>query len=152
VQTVEALAASERARADSLAGRARELAVRADSLARRTARVDTVLRTRIVEVRAQPVPDTCAPWIAERDSLIDAAVAQADSWREAYGQQVLVTGLLEAAQAGLRLANDSLSAVLAGRPRPPPWWRPTLGIGPFTGVCTSGVCAGVGVTLSWRIR
>ena len=104
---------------------------------------DTVIRVRVDSVRALPVPDTCAPFVAVRDSLLDEALASAESWKRAYGQQVLIAGLLKASRDTLRVSLDSALAVLRERPKPPS----LLGLGATCGLGLRGYDCAVGVTV-----
>lgn len=129
-----------RAVAETAIERADSVALVADSLrGRAEARHARAADTRD-RVRALPVPDTCIVVVAPRDSIIDdleGAYALLDS---AYTVKTGEVSLL-------RLATDSL---LAAQRRD--WWKPEIGIGPFLGICTGGTpCAGVGITLSWRV-
>ncbi len=104
---------------------------------------DTVIRVRVDSVRALPVPDTCAPFVAVRDSLLDEALASAESWKRAYGQQVLIAGLLKASRDTLRVSLDSALAVLRKRPKPPS----LLGLGATCGLGLRGYDCAIGVTV-----
>jgi hypothetical protein len=145
-------AASETERADAAEAVADTAQARADSLASLAAVADTVLIDRIVRVRAEPVPDTCAPFVARRDSIIDEAVARGDRWRGAYFAKSKEATSLREALAAVRVANDTLVAVLNDRPIPLPAWVPEIRAGAFGGMCTTGPCAGVGVGVTWRIK
>lgn len=128
-----AAADAAEARADSIGGLA---AGHVRDARRSLARASETRRAQ----RALPVPDSCVAVAAERDSLIDTLFIVAGAYDTA------VT-LRDAEAAALRAATDSLRSA-ARRP----FWKPEVGMGPFLGVCADGKpCAGVGVTLSWRI-
>jgi len=152
----EAFARQTRSYADSLSFLADSLTAANRGLADLTARRDTVVRIRyrdvLVREELEPAPDTCAPFLAVRDSLILESYAVIDSTRAIYDREVIVSGKLRASRDTLRVAVDSLVNVLHDRVGPRPWWLPTLGVGPVVGWCLDGPCAGVGVSLAWRVR
>lgn len=134
------------ARADSAAAREIVYQVRVDSLTRIAEDQGRRLRSRVDEVRAVVAPDTCAPFIAVRDTLIDDALRALGTWETAHAFQIVVNTELHVQVQALRLTADTLRSVLAARPKPRSKLLP--GIGPFVGACPSGFCVGVGLT--WR--
>lgn len=150
VQSVEAHAAAMRARADSATAAADTAESRARFLANLADVRGRMSRERVEVVRVVAVPDTCAPHVLPRDSIIDALIEENDLRGLAYAEQVRVSDALRAAGAALRVSNDSLVAVLGARPKPRPAWLPQAGVGTFAGMCAGGPCYGAGVTLSWR--
>ena len=155
-QTAEAFARVTQTWSDSVGARADSIEAENVELALRTARRDTVVRVRYRDVLIReellPAPDTCGPFLAVRDSLIREGYAIIDSTRVAYDREVVIAGMLRLSRDTLRTALDSVTAVLHDRPGPRPFWLPSLGVGPFVGWCQSGPCAGVGVSLAWRVR
>lgn len=145
-------AASESARADSLARRAvaaeRQAELWAEHAQERTNRV----RERIIEVERVVVPDTCLVFTKPRDEIIAQSDDAISAWQEAYQQQLTASALLRTSNGHLRVANDSLTAVLEDRPSPRPRWIPSVGVGVFAGACLTGPCMGAGLTLSWQVR
>lgn len=146
-----AYAALESARADSAAQEADYFEAKAELNAKLADERGRAVRERVVEVRAVEVPDTCVTFVAPRDSLIDSAIEEADTWRAAYEDEHTANLWLHTANASLTAVNDTLTLTLQSRPKPRPSWMPRVGVGPFVGVCPNGVCAGVGITLSWSI-
>lgn len=145
-------ARAERVRADSATAAAAFATAQADSLARAADQREVKVRERIVYLRAQPVPDSCQTFTAPRDSVIDSLLVVVDDWKGAYHVQSAASSSLRTANRILSESNDSLLQVIDARPRPRPWYIPEIGVGPFVGACTTGPCAGAGLTLSWRIR
>lgn len=85
----------------------------ADSLFHHAVRVDTVRvererRIEVVDSISRP-DSTCAPAIAIRDSVIDAAGDEIDAWRGAYWNQLVATQKLTA-------ERDTLAWALKQRP------------------------------------
>ncbi|MGI0149163.1 MAG: hypothetical protein ACREDF_06500, partial [Thermoplasmata archaeon] len=123
--------------------------LRADSIASLAGRTDTIVRTLRVRIAVvdslNPVPDTCLPNLAVRDSLIASQALEIAQWRELAGAR--------AAMLALALgARDSLRDALASRPRPLiagiGLSLPKIGLGAFAGVCGDGrACVGVGIVL-----
>jgi hypothetical protein len=149
------------ARADSLHTRAAALqkaatAIQheADSLRSVASLKDTVFRIRMVAVRdTTPISADCAAVVAERDSLLDEAVAVVDAWRRVDTVQVRVTDTVRvaaetavAADSTRRTAVELLTGGLRfslGAIRLEA--RPAV----FGGRCISGGwCAGVGIAVS----
>jgi chromosome segregation ATPase len=155
VARVEEQVAHERARAEALKQEAAESAGRADSLAVELARRAPEIRERIIEVQIA-TPDSLRnePAIVQRDSLIADLRNESDGWREAYEEKSEAYALLAEALRYAESSRDSLLAVLKDRPGERPWYVPSVGVGPFAGVCSNGsTCAGpVAVSLTWRIR
>jgi len=155
-QTAEAFARVTLAWSDSVGAMADSIEAENVELALRTARRDTVVRVRYRDVLIReellPAPDSCIPFIAVRDSIIREGMAIIDSTRAAYDREVVVSGMLRLSRDTLRVAVDSLVNVLHDRPGQRPWFIPTLGVGPTLGWCLDGPCAGVGVSLAWRVR
>jgi|SRR5690625_3228179 len=152
-RAAEAESLAERLAARALAAEdaAKAERARADSAAAWAEAERSRIRPRIVEIREIEVPAPCEPYTAPRDSLLDATVAEAEGWREAWTREKRAAGELRAALDLRSAAADSLLTVLAERPTPRSSWRPDLAVGPFVGVCADvRLCAGVGLTLSWR--
>lgn len=149
-----AFAEEESARADSLHSEADALRERADSIAADASARSPVIRERIRLVRdTVQVPDTCVSFVAQRDSIIDEVVEQADAWEDAYIAEREAHDLTRAAYSLLLGVNDSLRVVLEDRPRPRPTFMPSLEVGPFVGFCADGrPCVGVGVGLTFKVR
>lgn len=145
--------ARQSARADSAEVRALSASARADSIAAEAARIEPIIRERVRIVRdTVPVPDECVEVVAQRDSLLDEALANSDRWRSAFVAESLAVVDLRVANSALRLANDTLTAALEARPRPWPKWLPEIRVGPQAGICTDGrACAGVGVSVGWKV-
>jgi len=151
-ETALTFASAQEQRADSAERYARDQELRADSLADVASRKADTVRLRIPEIREVPVPDTCRPFVAVRDTMIDIALAAADEQRRAYEAEVLAAAGFRTAVAELRVANDTLSAVLAARPKAPPWYLPSIGVGPYIGVDSRHrLSKGVALTLSWKV-
>lgn len=144
----ETFAALQVQRADSALASAERSIGRADSLEVTAGRLAAQVRERVAAVRAVVTPDTCAPFIDERDVLIDDALAAYDTVHAALHWSTESNRSLRVANVALRSATDSLRAVVADRPRPAPRWIPELR--PFVGLCnTLEPCVGVGLT--WRL-
>jgi hypothetical protein len=45
------------------------------------------VRERVVVVREEAVPDTCAPFIEPRDQIIDTLVVESETWASASGSR-----------------------------------------------------------------
>lgn len=147
-----AFAEHQSARADSLAIEASNANARADSIAAAADTAAPIIRERIRVVRdTVQVPDTCVVIVAQRDSIIDDLVVEADQRQSAFAEQRLAFARLESARLALALANDSLTTVLQERERPRPAWLPTLDLGLFAGLCLEGPCAGIGVGITWEV-
>jgi len=141
------------ARADTAERAAQVAGVRADSLAGVATRYELVARARLRVVRRQPVPPPCTTIVSKRDEIIDTLLASVDSLNHAYVERGRAIGLLTGALADAWMAADTLRAVLRDVPSPRPGWMPTIGAGPFVGLCTDGrPCAGAGVSLQWKVR
>lgn len=124
---------------------------RADSIARNVeVRVDT-LEVRVRDVRLIPVPDTCRTVVAKRDTIIDRYAVAVTGLQAAYRHQLEARFRTLRALSLTSSALDSVSAVLESRPKPRSRWIPDVRPGAFAGLCAKGACAGVGVTLSWRV-
>ena len=139
------------------AGRAEQRAsvaeMLATSLVKKAQASEPIIRERIDSVFVQtPVELRDHPAIVERDKLIKDLVIQSSTWKSAYEAQLEASASLRIANTELHTALDSTLAVLKDRPTKKPWWIPSLGFGPFVGVCTEPKpCAGVGVTVSWSL-
>ena len=89
----------------------------------------------------------------ETRTLVLELQDQSARWQAAFRAERSRSQALLAAEATVRAAADSLQAALDARPGERPWWIPREGVGPYVGICTSGLpCAGVGATLSWEIK
>lgn len=154
VETVLEFAEEETARADSAVAEADVWQSRADSIAIEAEARSPIIRERIRLVRdSVPVPDTCYAVVAQRDSLIDAALAEADRWRAAYEAERSAADRLREGYNALLVVSDSLVAVLEDRPKPRPRWLPSLQVGLFAGICSDGQpCVGVGGGLTVEIK
>lgn len=142
--------------ADSLMALAAELEseaayheARADSIERDATERVRQVRERVVALRAVVTPDTCAPFVAPRDSAIDDALAAADTLGLALDEARLALRAKDSMIGVLRLSHDSLLAVVRERPKPRPKWKPSLGV--TVGACSTGEapCAAVGLTWSF---
>jgi hypothetical protein len=154
VEEVVRFAEEETARADSAVAEADVWQSRADSIAIEAEARSPIIRERIRLVRdSVPVPDTCYAVVAQRDSLIDEALAEADDWRLAYAAEKAAAEALRSGYNSLLVVNDSLLAVLDDRPRPRPRWAPSLQMGVFAGVCSDGrPCVGAGAGLTVEVK
>lgn len=132
--------------ADSAFVVADEHAVRADSAEVAADELRAQVAARVAVVREVVVPDTCAPFVAVRDSLIDDALETADSYKAALDERVAEVVALRTAGRVLEESNDSLLAVLRARPKPRSRLIPSVGV--TVGVCSTGdaPCAAVGLT------
>lgn len=147
-QAAEQLAQQQVARADSAESRAAMFEARAEDLARTAVEQGRRARERAEVVRVVEAPDTCAPFLAARDSVIDEALTAVETWEAAHAFQVAVNAELHVSIDALRVAVDSLNAVVASRPKPRSKLLPR--VGPFVGVCQNGaICAGVGLQWSF---
>jgi hypothetical protein len=155
VTRVEEQVAHERERAEALKEEAASSAAKADSLAADLASRAPAIRERIIEVQIA-TPDSLRnePAIIQRDSLIADLRNESDGWRAAYEEKSEAYDLLADALRYVESSRDSLLVVLADRPGERPWYVPSVGLGPFAGVCSDGsACVGpVAVSLTWRIR
>lgn len=153
IQRVEGYAAAQTARAlnDSLQADS-ALAV-ADSLRGVLHEQEQELRERVVVIREEVVPDTCDPFVAPRDTLIDDLLDQNEEWERVADTERQAATRWRSAYGTVRVVNDSLSAVLADRPQPKPWWIPSFGVGPYLGIDNNlKPSYGVAATLSWEIK
>lgn len=141
-------------RVDSLVAEAARAENRADSAVSQIEEEIPEVEARIDTVRVQTPPELeDHPAIVKRDSIIDDLVEQRDNALAAFREQGRAVSKLRAAVSVAEASADSLSDVLSDRPGDKPWWVPQLGVGPFAGVCTTGVpCSGIGATLSWEIE
>ena len=115
-----------------LTAQAAALKARSDSFEARAARRDTIIvtltRTIAAVDSANPVPDTCRPNLAVRDSLISEQRAQITDLRTALGAA-------QEARARLEQANRGLTDALASRPKLfSRFTGPNLGLGVSIGV------------------
>lgn len=120
---------------------------------------DVVVDRRVVEVRAEPLPDSCDTackrLVATRDTIIDSLTTQRDGWRRAFERQAAATARLAAAYDLQSQANDSLQRAvkLLEPPRRDLFGRllhPEVRPAIFAGLCADGrPCAGVGVALAF---
>lgn len=151
--SVEQFAEDQARMAVEAAARADSLEAVADSLLGTAIAADPVIRERIVEVRAEPVPEEARPYTEPRDSVIDDLQEQSDRWRVAFEREKQAAALLREGYTRLEAANDSLRSVISDVPTPKPDWIPSFEVGAFGGICTTGKpCAGVGVGLTWKIK
>lgn len=157
----ERRAADAVTRADSLQKRVRVLTDsarlfenRADTLSSKAAKADTIIRQRIVRVRAE-TPDSLAhvPAVVERDAIIDSLQIEVSDLRSAFESEKEANARLHMALDRATERGDTLAAVLKDRPKPPPWFIPKIVLGPSAGLQTTGKpYTGVGVTLGWEIH
>lgn len=147
VRDVEAFAEAETARADSAVTAATEAEVRADSALAFADSVRPEIRERIVRIREELPPDTA------RDAVIDDLVQENDSLRVAVDEYRTAAERLREGYNSLLVVNDSLTSVLADRPKPRARWMPSLQVGVFAGVCSDGKpCVGVGGGLTVEVK
>jgi len=138
-------AADATLRADSAEARAAAAELVADELAGRT-------RERVVEVRRVEVPVAAQPFVAPRDSIIDDLIVENESLRVANSALHDANDELRSALFRTQRSVAELQEVINLVPGPKSWWKPELGAGVFVGLCTGNeVCAGTGLTLTWRI-
>jgi hypothetical protein len=150
--SLQAVVAVSEARADSIEAVADSFAHVADSL--------RAIRTRPKPPKPAipvlpPVCDTLLTLIQGLEFELDAAVTEAEAWRDAYNTQKEATDslrtALEASQAADSVGTeiiDELKPSLLSKILPQP------GVGLFAGPCMTlkgpELCAGVGITLGWR--
>lgn len=152
-ESADSIAQEYLARAEIAETAARVAAVRADSLAGVAVQRELAARARLRVARSQPVPEPCDSVVAERDAIADSLLVSIDDLHRSGQLQREAIARLSGALTDARAAVDTLRAVLAAVPSPRPGWVPTVGAGPFLGVCTDGrVCTGVGVSLQWRVK
>lgn len=73
---------------------------------------DTVFRTRVVQVQTEPVPATCGPAVAVRDSLIRACEVARDEYRDKwYEERRHAAGLLQDVNRLNSLLSDAGNVV-----------------------------------------
>lgn len=119
----------------------------ADSIAQEARARQPEIRERIRVVVDTLPPDTI------RDPIIHDLLTEAEQWQAAYEWEVEAHAETRQALVLARASVDSLTALAHRVPDERSPWLPQVGIGLFTGVCSSGtVCTGAGATLSWRIR
>ena len=137
-----------RSRAEVAEAEAERLRSQAASTAEGAGAREPEIRERIVRL---PPPETARDTAA--DSIIEELEENRDEFKLAY--QLEVESHDETIKA-LRLEQargDSLYSLLVVRPTKKPWYLPELVLGPGVGVCTdSRPCAGVMVTLGWKIK
>lgn len=151
VEHVQEFADEQKRRAEAALATADSLKAERDSVAAVAARRDTVVRERVREVLAEPVPEDCAEFVLPRDSLISDLLGQVNLWREAYDAAAAEAEALRGAHGRLVVAVDSLQNVLNDRPKPKPAWIPEIKVGAIAGICLDGPCIGAGVSLGWEI-
>ena len=134
--------------------RADKAEAEAAALASEAQTQEIIIRERIDSVFVQtPVELRDHPAIVKRDEIIAELIVESSTWKSAYEAQLKASVSLRVANSELHTALDSTLAVLEDRPTTKPWWIPSLGFGPFVGVCTEPKpCAGVGVTVSWSLK
>lgn len=142
-----ASADSARAVADAAASREVVYQARVDSLARLAEDQGRRLRSRVVNIRAVAAPDTCAPFVASRDSIIDSALSALNTWETARAFQIVVVTELHVQVDALRASSDSLRSVLSARPSPRNRFIPE--IRPYVGYGFKGPDVGIGLT--WKL-
>jgi hypothetical protein len=153
VEVALEFSARETARANALVEQADAERTRADMLAAEVAAGVANTRERIRVIRDTViVPDTCRVFVIQRDSVIDELLAENEQLSHAYDLQRTAASRLRDSYDILLVANDSLRTVLEARPIPPPAWMPSIGVGAIGGMCTTGPCVGVGVSVSWKVR
>jgi hypothetical protein len=133
-------------------GRWEDRAERAEQSARERGRQ---VKSRVAAVRAVVAPDTCAPFVAQRDSIIDEQDSVIGTWERAYDASLRAIGDLKLSNEALQVRGDTLAAALSARPKPRSRLIPSPGAGVFTGLCRDlegnvEPCYGAGVTLSWK--
>lgn len=144
--------------ADSLAGvageaeqRAREAESEAQRLGAEAASTERRARQRVVEIRVVEVPESAVPYTAPRDSVIDSLRVVVDQLHKVIELERVAKSELRRALGTSESGRRLLDSVLNDRPGPEPWWKPAVGVGPFVGVCNTGVCTGLGFNLTWKV-
>lgn len=139
--------AQKDARIVTLTLRADSASAVADSIAHEARAKQPEIRERIRLVVDTLPPDTI------RDPIINDLLVEAEQWQAAYELEVDAHADTRQALVLARASVDSLTALVNRVPDERSPWLPQVGIGLFTGVCSSGtVCTGAGATLSWKIR
>lgn len=136
-------AQAHKARADSLSLVADSLFTVAED------RRPTIIRLQAA-VDSTPAPPS--PALALRDTLIHELREENSDLRASIAAERSAKAELMLANAALQVRGDSLQDVLNKRPSRRPAWLPSVTVGPFAGICSTGTtCTGAGVHLSWRI-
>lgn len=109
---------------------------------------EPIIRERIVRL---PPPETARDTAA--DQIIEELEENRDKFKLAYQLEQQAHNLTKAALKIEKVRGDGLEFLLEERPSKKPWYLPELVVGPAVGVCTdSRPCAGVMVTLGWKIK
>jgi hypothetical protein len=133
-KTAEHAADSLRVVADSFEALANLRAREADGRGQQVAR-------RVAVFRRVTAPDTCAPFIAARDSAIDLLFENQRTLEQALDAERAAASVLRARGDTLRVVVDTLVQVVKVKP---PARRVSFGV--FAGKCIDGSnCAGAGV-------
>jgi hypothetical protein len=154
-ERAEQSARVQQERADYFRLRFQADSARADSLAENARERGRQVKSRVAAVRAVVAPDTCAPFVAQRDSIIDEQDSVIGTWERAYDASLRAIGDLKLSNEALQVRGDTLAAALSARPKPRSRLIPSPGAGVFTGLCRDlegnvEPCYGAGVTLSWK--
>jgi len=145
VRAGSAAAASATLRADSAEARAAAAEEVADELGQR-------IRERVGEIREVEVPAIAAPFVQPRDEIIDDLIIENSALRQANAALRESTVILRTALTASQVSVAALKGVIEDVPGADDWWEPELGAGVFVGLCTGNeVCAGAGLTLTWRV-
>lgn len=154
VDKVSEVARRETARADSLIAVATDARKRADAMVTVAETKSRAVQTRILRIRelTPAAPDTCGPFVAARDSVIDDLTNVNSTLMLAHRESTAALDTLARAFGIVHGQVDSLSAVLHTRPRQRSRLVPRVAAGPFVGICSDlRPCMGAGVTLSWSV-
>lgn len=138
-------------RADSLQAAAQAAQKEVERLSEDLIERGDRIQERVVEVREVEVPGDCAPFVEPRDEIIDTLTTQLDYWQDAFQRQVEAFVALDQAFTEQSTVVGNLATVLRDRPGDGVFRWPKVGVGGFTGFCSSGPCIGVGLTFSWEI-
>jgi DNA repair exonuclease SbcCD ATPase subunit len=146
---VNALAEADKARADSLQQFAEALQQHANKQKQESDERERRLRRRVATLEGEVVPDTCAPFIAERDELLEEALDVIDqkdavilTQRAALDYEKQRADALEQRGDRLQVANDALAKTLANVPK-----QRRVGLGVTVGYGVKGWDAVAGLQL-----
>lgn len=143
-----------RSRAEAAEQEAEELRSQAVAAAEAAEARDPIIRHQIDTVRVMYPAET--PGEIARDTIIDDLVEQRDQYHLAYDLERQAHEKTREALFAEQVRGDSLYILLEERPKEPPWYIPSLGVGPFAGLCSkphTEACMGpVAVTLTWKLK